>query len=609
MLTCEKIRNQLRDTLEKKKNIVGAAVGSGLSARLAVAGGADMLLVLNSGRFRNAGKSSLAGLMPFKNCNQWVLEFGSQEIIPVVQNIPIIFGACASDPTIDWNYFLEMIRNTGFHGINNFPSVGLIDGVFREALEEQGMGYDNEVELIALAHKKGLFTVAFVFDPEQGEKMARAGADVICAHFGFTVGGNLGARLCVGIERAAELAKEIFMRVAAVGHDCFWLVYGGPVVYPEHVDYIFKNTPAQGYIGGSSIERIPAEAGIIEITDKFKNIARLEQENIRLKKELERKMGFDEIVGQSSVMQELYNIVRKVADEKINILVYGESGTGKELVTRAIHYNSKRRNGPFIKVNCAALPENLLESELFGHEKGAFTGALQQRLGRFELAHKGTLFLDEIGEMSLMTQAKLLRVIQQQEFERVGGSKTIQVDTRIICATNKDLLEMVKKGQFREDLYYRLNVVSIHTPSLRQHKEDIPLLVNHFLDKTNEKFNRQVKRITPDALECLIKYDWPGNVRELQNVIERAVILCEGRIITLLDLPQHIRQYKLEDEKTKESVNLRKYTGTVAADLEKKAILEALEKFHWHRTNTANYLGISRRTLLNKINKYNLEPR
>ncbi|MBZ4653213.1 MAG: family ATPase [Peptococcaceae bacterium] len=609
MLTCEKIKKQLRDTLEKKKNIVGAAVGSGLSARLAVAGGADMLLVLNSGRFRNAGKSSLAGLMPFKNCNQWVLEFGSQEIIPVVQNIPIIFGACASDPTIDWDYFLETIRKTGFHGINNFPSVGLIDGIFREALEEQGMGYDNEVELIARAHKKGLFTVAFVFDPEQVEKMAKAGADVICAHFGFTVGGNLGARQCVGIESAAELAKEIFMRVAAVKNDCFWLVYGGPVVYPEHVDYIFKNTPAQGYIGGSSIERIPAEAGIIEITDKFKNIARLEQENIRLKEELERKMGFDEIVGQSRVMQELYNIVRKVADEKINILVYGESGTGKELVTRAIHYNSKRRNGPFIKVNCAALPENLLESELFGHEKGAFTGALQQRLGRFELAHKGTLFLDEIGEMSLMTQAKLLRVIQQQEFERVGGSKTIQVDTRIICATNRDLLEMVKRGQFREDLYYRLNVVSIYTPSLRQHKEDIPLLVNHFLDKTNEKFNRQVKRITPDALECLIKYDWPGNVRELQNVIERAVILCEGRIITLLDLPQHIRQYKLEDEKTKESGNLIQYTGNVAADLEKKAILEALEKFHWHRTNTANYLGISRRTLLNKINKYNLEPR
>jgi DNA-binding NtrC family response regulator/predicted TIM-barrel enzyme len=609
MLTCEKIKKQLRDTLEKKKNIVGAAVGSGLSARLAVAGGADMLLVLNSGRFRNAGKSSLAGLMPFKNCNQWVLEFGSQEIIPVVQNIPIIFGACASDPTIDWDYFLETIRKTGFHGINNFPSVGLIDGIFREALEEQGMGYDNEVELIARAHKKGLFTVAFVFDPEQVEKMAKAGADVICAHFGFTVGGNLGARQCVGIESAAELAKEIFMRVAAVKNDCFWLVYGGPVVYPEHVDYIFKNTPAQGYIGGSSIERIPAEAGIIEITDKFKNIARLEQENIRLKEELERKMGFDEIVGQSRVMQELYNIVRKVADEKINILVYGESGTGKELVTRAIHYNSKRRNGPFIKVNCAALPENLLESELFGHEKGAFTGALQQRLGRFELAHKGTLFLDEIGEMSLMTQAKLLRVIQQQEFERVGGSKTIQVDTRIICATNRDLLEMVKRGQFREDLYYRLNVVSIYTPSLRQHKEDIPLLVNHFLDKTNEKFNRQVKRITPDALECLIKYDWPGNVRELQNVIERAVILCEGKIITLLDLPQHIRQYKLEDEKTKESGNLIQYTGNVAADLEKKAILEALEKFHWHRTNTANYLGISRRTLLNKINKYNLEPR
>ncbi|QNB46375.1 AAA family ATPase [Thermanaerosceptrum fracticalcis] len=606
MLTYHKIKENLRETLQKKKNIVGAAVGSGLSARLAVSGGADLLLALNSGRFRNAGRSSMAGLMPFKNCNQWVLEFGSQEIIPVVQNIPIIFGACASDPTIDWDYFLDLLLQKGFHGINNFPSVGLIDGVLREALEEQGMGFANEVELISRAHRKGLFTVAFVFDPEQGEAMARVGADVICAHFGFTVGGSLGAKKSVSIENAAALANNIFSRAAAIRKDCFWLVYGGPVIYPEQADYIFKHTGAQGYIGGSSIERIPAEEGIREITDQFKNIVRLQQENVRLKEELERKMGFDEIVGQSRVMQELYNIVRKVADEKINILVYGESGTGKELVTRAIHYNSKRRDGPFIKVNCAALPENLLESELFGHEKGAFTGALQQRLGRFELAHKGTLFLDEIGEMSLLTQAKLLRVIQQQEFERVGGSKTIRVDARIICATNKDLWQMVKKGEFREDLYYRLNVVSIYTPPLRQHKEDIPLLVNHFLAKTNDKFNRQIARITPEALECLLNYEWPGNVRELQNVIERAVILCEGKMITLADLPQHLRQHTVEEKKLRENVSLIQYASTISADMEKKAILEALEKFHWHRTNTANYLGISRRTLLNKINKYGL---
>jgi len=305
-------------------------------------------------------------------------------------------------------------------------------------------------------------------------------------------------------------------------------------------------------------------------------------------------------------VQELYDIVNKVADKKVNVLVYGESGTGKELIVRAIHYNSPRYNAPFVKVNCAAIPENLLESELFGHEKGSFTGATQRRLGRFELAHKGTLFLDEIGEMSLKTQAKLLRAIQQQEFERVGGSKTIKVDVRILCATNIDLRKAVKQGKFREDLFYRLNVVSIHTPPLRKHKEDIPLLVNHFLKKINEKFNRSIRKLTPAALDALIQYDWPGNVRELEHTLEQAAILCDDDVIGLHDLPGHFQFYTSQIEKRNEHSSIKELANQAAENLERQLIVESLEKFDWNRTKTAQHLGITRRTLFNKMKKYSI---
>jgi two-component system NtrC family response regulator len=269
---------------------------------------------------------------------------------------------------------------------------------------------------------------------------------------------------------------------------------------------------------------------------------RLKQENLLLSQELQERFKFDNIVGRSKVMRQMYEIVEKVAQTRASVLITGESGTGKELIARAIHFNSPRRAKPFISVNCSALPETLLESELFGHERGAFTGAVTQRKGRFELAHNGTLFLDEVADMSTALQVKLLRVLQEMKFERVGGTVTLEVDARLVAASNRDLKQEVGLGGFREDLYYRLKVVHIKVPPLRERRDDIPLLVHHFLRKVAHSNGLPVKGICHEALKYLYQYDWIGNVRELENVIERAVILCDGDEILPQDLPEELFQ-------------------------------------------------------------------
>src|SRR5690625_1867880 len=609
MLTQAEIRRQLTKSIRNNKPVIGVAVGSGLSAKQAFEGGADLFLVLNAGRFRASGVSSLACMMPFSNSNELVMEFGSQEILPRVQNKPVIFGACATDPTKSQDMLLEEVMKAGFHGINNFPSVGVIDGEFRHALEESGIGFQDEVDLMKKAVGRGLFTIAFVYDESQAEKMAKVNVDVICVNLGWTIGGEISVSQQKSIEESTNLINQIFKKALDVNPDVFTMVYGGPINDPEQASHIYGETKAIGYIGGSSLERIPTEMSIKETTEKFKNVYKLEEENKNLKKELVKKKGFDEIVGQSKSMQEIYDVVNKVADKNINVLVLGSSGTGKELVVRALHYHSPRFKEPFVKLNCAAIPKEILESELFGHEKGAFTGADQKRMGKFELANKGTLFLDEVGELDPDIQAKFLRVIQQQEFERVGGNKTIKVDVRIICATNMDLRKAVHQGKFREDLYYRLNVISIYIPPLRKRKEDIPLLVNHFLRSINDKFNLKIKRLSAASLDAIVKYNWPGNVRELEHSLERAAILCDGNMIDLYDLPESIQDMVKSSEKRQDASNLGKVNTQNVALMEKQMIIECLDKFSWNRTKAAQHLGITRRTLYNKIKKYNIEPK
>lgn len=323
-------------------------------------------------------------------------------------------------------------------------------------------------------------------------------------------------------------------------------------------------------------------------------------QNRALQEELEKKNQFASIIGKSQEMKHVFEVVRQVAPARSSVLITGESGVGKEMIAEALHYNSGRRDKPMIKLHCAALTETLLESELFGHEKGAFTGAVGRKRGRFELAHLGSLFLDEIGEINQNVQIKLLRVLEEKKFERVGGEETIEVDVRVIAATNKDLKKAISDGVFREDLYYRLNVVNIHIPPLRERKEDIPLLIAAFLSEFNRENGKRIDGIDPKARLALYNFPWPGNVRQLRNSIESAVVLCKGSTITLDDLPPHIKGESSEEF-------LRVPVGTNLADVEKEVIRTTLSRQGGNKSRTAELLGIGRKTLHRKLQEYGLE--
>ncbi len=335
-----------------------------------------------------------------------------------------------------------------------------------------------------------------------------------------------------------------------------------------------------------------------ELTHLIRNAIRqrlLTRENVLLKESMDQLQRVDLIVGSSPQMEKVYELIRTVAQTDVTVLIRGESGTGKELVARAIHANSARKYFPIIPVNCGALPENLLESELFGHERGAFTGAQYRRKGKFEMADGGTLFLDEIGTLSMKTQIDLLRVFETKQFTRVGGEKTVKIDTRFICATNSDLEQAVRDGTFREDLYYRINVFSIHIPPLRERKSDIPQLANHFVKKFGLMMNKPVREIAPAAMDALVQHTWPGNVRELENAIERAMVVGTPPAIQPEDLPFQLQSRSAPPE------------SEALAAVEKAHIARTLEKYNWNITHAAEALTIDRVTLYNKIEKYGLK--
>ncbi len=348
----------------------------------------------------------------------------------------------------------------------------------------------------------------------------------------------------------------------------------------------------------------PFETDEIKLTvAKALERERLLAENRYLHAELEGRYDFSGIVGGSPAMQQVYEMASSVAVSNANVMITGESGTGKELLARSIHYSSLRKEKPFVVLNCAALSEGVLESELFGHEKGAFSGALDTRKGRFERADQGTLFIDEVAEMSMAAQVKLLRVIQEHEFERVGGNKTISVDVRIVAATNKKLEDQVKEGKFREDLYYRMNVVNINIPPLRSRREDIEPLTRYFLEKYSTETGRKISDLAPRALSCLLAYDWPGNVRELQNAIERAVVLSKNSILTPRDFPQSVQG---DDQICLQIPEKGGSLTEILEDLERQLILQTLQREDGSQTRAAETLGIKRTTLRYKMEKYRL---
>lgn len=383
---------------------------------------------------------------------------------------------------------------------------------------------------------------------------------------------------------------------------CVPIKVGNKVIGALSVDHLFKGDVSYE----EDIKLLTIIASMVGQAVKVRELAEKDKqsvisENIKLRQELKGKYKFNNIVYSSSAMEAMLEAAMQVADSQATVLLRGESGTGKELVASAIHYASPRNEKPFIKVACASLPENLLESELFGYEKGAFTGASDRRAGRFELASGGTIFLDEIGDLTPPTQVKLLRVLQEKEFERLGGTSTIKIDVRVICATHRNLEKMVKEDKFREDLFYRINVFPIYLPAMRERKEDIPLLADFFIDKFSKENKKKIRGISRAALDVLMAYDWPGNVRELENIIERAIVLCKKELISPLELPANL--------KTKEEIELPTAGASlpeIVASIERQRIEEALAK-HKTQRKAAKALGITERMLGYKIKNYEIE--
>lgn len=347
---------------------------------------------------------------------------------------------------------------------------------------------------------------------------------------------------------------------------------------------------------------------VIMVINRALEFRDIKRENVLLKNQLKKRYKFENFIGDSPQMHHVFRVIEKVADTDSTVLILGESGTGKELVAKAIHYNSMRRDKPLIPVNCGAIPEDLLESELFGHEKGAFTNAIRTRIGRFEMSNGGTIFLDEIGEMSPHLQVKLLRILQEQEFERLGGTKTIKCDIRVIAATNKDLDKLVLENEFREDLYYRLRVIPIEIPPLRERRSDIPLLIRHFVDLMIKTRGKEIKGVSKDVIKAFMNYEWPGNVRELENIIERMIILTDADELTIQDVPDKILQKQRSEEIGPSMIPDDGFSlNNAINEYERLLIIRALEKADWVKNRAAKLLNMNRTTLVEKIKKQGIE--
>ena len=403
------------------------------------------------------------------------------------------------------------------------------------------------------------------------------------------------------LDRTGARSKIDKSKIAFI---CVPIKDGRRVIGSLSVDRLFEDTasPKEDVRLLSIISTLIAQkVALLEEINREKD--QLNKENIRLKKELSKKYSFSNIIGNSHKMQEIFHLISQVAKSNANVLLLGESGTGKELVANAIHYNSLRSSNPLVKVNCAALPGNLVEAELFGYERGAFTGANQQKAGKFELANNGTIFLDEIGSLILESQGKLLRVLQEKELERLGAIKVIKVNVRLIAATNIDLAEAVERGSFREDLFYRLNVYPIYMPPLREMEADLLLLADYFLEKYAEEYGKDIKRISTPAIDALTSYHWPGNVRELENCIERAVLLCDDQVIHSYHLPPTLQT--AEDTGTQRASSLE----DAVSRFEKDLIIDTLKSSRGNMRKAAKALETTERIFGYKIKKYYINPK
>lgn len=590
-----------------KPFLIGAAIGTGMIAKAAERGGADFLLALNAGRVRVMGAPSITCMLPIHDANEMVRAFATAEILDKVA-IPVVFGASAFDPRTDLVGLVERVAEDGFAGMANFPTAIHLDPLLQAGLARLGLGFEREVEMLRLAKKAGLVAVGYVRSAEQAELMVDAGVDVICLNFGWNSGGRESLPSTVSLDEAAADATMIFERVRRRRAGVLCVVEGGPIDTPENAATVCQAGQADAYIGGSTIDRLPLEAAVSGATSEYKSVNVLSR---RLEAIQDAVLGQGRrygLIGRSPPLREVVQLIDRFAATDMTILVQGPNGVGKELVAQALHAGSRRAARDMVAVNCAALPRDLLESELFGYEKGAFTGAVKTRIGRFEEADGSTLFLDEIGDLEPQLQAKLLRVLEAGMVDRLGSNQPRRINVRIICATNRDLTAMVAQGTFREDLYYRLNKMEIRVPSLAERIEDIPLLVEHFLQSVVPAVNENVQSVDGPALRALMAHAWPGNIRELRNVLERAAILCDGNRIGIAQLPRFADAGRPAEPKDRPAFGSAEPATSreQGVQSEREWILDALRRHRFRRGAAAQELGLARKTLYNKMRLYGL---
>ena len=494
-------------------------------------------------------------------------------------NLLLDFSEMLSNKEIDLNL---VIARLGEHLLAERIILAILNRESGQIFVEGAFGFEQE-DNVVLSYRPGEGVIGSVI---------KSGKQILVPKIGdapdflnrtkspVTVNGEDISFICVPIRYKDEI----------IGSLSFHKVYGRMRLFDEDVRLL----KIVGTMIGRAVRRRQEYAEELE---------QLRCENQKLRGVLNQQIKTDFIIGNSGKMNDVFALLQSVAGTDATVLIRGESGVGKELIADAIHQNSLRKNNAFIKVNCAALPENLIESELFGHEKGAFTGAINQRVGRFEAAHGGTIFLDEFGEIPLSTQVKLLRVIQQREIERVGGTKPVKVDVRIICATNRNLEELIANGEFREDLYYRINVFPVYVPPLRERINDIPVLANYFIEKFNKRHNKNIKRITSMAIDMLMVYHWPGNIRELENCLVRACILSTDGVIRAHNLPPTLQT--AVSSKTTESGTLE----MILEKHEKQLIIDSMVASKGNMVKAAKVLGITERMMGIRIKKYDIDPR
>ena len=588
-----RLENLLQQSRVARYPLVFVVPGSGQIARYAIEGGAQFLMVLNAGIYRTAGVSSLCSFLPHGNANDQTIELLTSQIIPRSGQVPLVAGVMAADPVTSLEERLDRLAELGIAGVTNWPAVGLVDGTFREILADQGLTVEAEAEMLLKAKERGFTTFGFALNCEDAVKMAKTGADAMVFNVGWTHELQDIYEKSDRIEHAMVQINTMLEAVLASGADPVRLFFGGAVLLPEDSALLYQRTRVHGFGGGSSFERIPVAKLIINNVRKFLSVPKMKDIDST-------SSGLGSLIGASPAMTKMYRLIERVAPFDVSVCIEGESGVGKELLANQIHRLSTRSSQPFITLNCGAIPDTLLESEFFGHEKGAFTGAVNRRLGKFELADRGTLFLDEVAELSPKAQVSLLRVLQQKEISRIGSENAISVDPRIITATHQDLKLLVQQGKFRDDLYFRLAVITLQAPPLRMRLQDIPALVNFFLSELGTSFNRKVIGVSHNFMNRLMRHAWPGNVRELKHVLCRAILLEDESILQGDDFIPEIESRLLK-------ISDKSKLGVLHAleDTDRSLVLNALKMAGGNKSQAARMLGISRKTLYSKLKVIN----